>query len=611
MTAWVAWQTRRTFMRCLPFLLLLASSLPCRGLSQEAATTAREKPQGPNSTAHLSQGSGEQARASLEVAKRVTEVKKLYDTKQWSEVVRAVPESPEEGAELQLYRGLALARLDRWDDARETFEAGLVRYPGDARFLVELAGIAYHEKDFATAKRELRKALELRQGDEYSNDFLASIYFQEGNLEAALRYWNRAGKPKLTDLTLDPQPKLNPLVLDRAFAFSRGSEWRQEQYLKTDAQLQALDLYPVRRFGLRAETDGSFDLDFHASERNGWGETKWEGLLSLLRDVPYQAVDPEFYNLGRAGLNWVSTYRWDDEKRRLSTEVAAPMEANPAMRYRLYFDGRNENWDIANTLLPSNVAAAGLNLEKVATGAEMRFVPSGLWQWSTGVEYSYRRFRNVVGVPAGAAALFADSGGIALNTGVERSLVRLPERRFTVNSSAKGELGTFFAQPLGRYGRLQGALDGQWFPKARREDYEMRATFRGGKTFGGVPFDELFTLGFDRDTELWMRGHPGLLNGEKGNAPLGRNYVLANWEMDKIVYGGGFLTVKAGPFVDSGKTYDPSGYFGSPKWLWDTGIQARIRVLGGFVVVVGWGKDLRSGRDSLFTTVGRGGGRAW
>jgi hypothetical protein len=202
-------------------------------------------------------------------------------------------------------------------------------------------------------------------------------------------------------------------------------------------------------------------------------------------------------------------------------------------------------------LLPSNVAAAGLNLEKVATGAEMRFVPSGFWQWSTGAEYSYRRFRNVVGVAAPAASFFTDSGGIALNAGVERSLVRLPERRLTVNSSAKGELGKFFA--LGRCGRLQGALDGQWFPKARGEDYEMRARLRGGKTFGDVPFDELFTLGFDRDTELWMRGHPGLLNGEKGNAPLGRNYVLANWEVDKIVYRGGFLTVKAGHLWIAGR----------------------------------------------------------
>jgi hypothetical protein len=71
------------------------------------------------------------------------------------------------------------------------------------------------------------------------------------------------------------------------------------------------------------------------------------------------------------------------------------------------------------------------------------------------------------------------------------------------------------------------------------------------------------------------------------------------------VYKGAFFTVKVGPFVDSGKIYDPSGNFGSPKWLWDTGIQAKIRLLGSLEFVLGYGKDLRSGNNSFFTTVTR------
>jgi len=75
--------------------------------------------------------------------------------------------------------------------------------------------------------------------------------------------------------------------------------------------------------------------------------------------------------------------------------------------------------------------------------------------------------------------------------------------------------------------------------------------------------------------------------------------------MDKIVYKGAFFTVNAGPFLDSGKISDPSGYFGSPKWLWDTGLQTKIRVLGSFEFVLGYGKNLRSGDNSFYTTVSR------
>ncbi|HET7105949.1 MAG TPA: hypothetical protein VFI38_04000 [Candidatus Acidoferrum sp.] len=536
-------------------------------------------------------------------AEKFSETKKLYEAGNWDAVVRAVTQSPEEPADMLLLRGLALAHLQRWEEAKAAFAAGRSKAPADPRFLIELAGIAYREKQFSEAKRDLSLALAMNLNDDYANNFLASIYFQEGNLEAALQYWNRAGKPKLEDLTFDPKPKLQPLLLDRAFAFARSGQWQRDTYLTTQARLRALDLYPVMRFDLRAHEDGSFDLEFHAAERNGWGSSKWEGLVSLLRDAPFQAIDPEFYNLGHAGINWVSAYRWDDEKRRIFSELAAPVFQNPAARFRIYFDGRNENWNIANTFIPGSSSPTRLNLEKAAAGAEMRFIESGRWEWGAGVEYNYREFRNVFGIPSAAAPFFTNGSAIALQANVQRWLLRFPERRFTLNFTANVEFGTFIHDPLGRYGRLHGTLSARWLPKARGGDFETQVSLHGGRTIGDVPFDELFTLGFDRDTPLWLRGHPGLQDGQKGNAPLGRNYVLVNAETDKIVYRNGIFTVKAGPFLDTGKIYDPSAYFGSPKWLWDTGLQAKIRVLGGVQVVLGYGKDLRSGRNSFFTTV--------
>jgi tetratricopeptide (TPR) repeat protein len=545
------------------------------------------------------------AQAADPAAEKLSEIKTLYEAGNWDGVVRAVAQSPEEPADLLLYRGLALARLERWEEAKAAFSAGREKAPGGPRFLIELAGIAYREKQLSQAKQELRRALAMNPKDDYANNFLASIYFQEGNLEAALKYWNRTGKPKLEDLTLEPTPKLRPLVLDRAFAFARGAEWQGEQFLTAQARLMALDLYPGMFFELRAHDDGPFDLGFHGAERNGWGSSKWEGAVSLLRDLPFQAVDPGFYNLGHAGVNWVSSYRWDDEKRRVFSEVSAPVFQNPATRFRVYFDGRNENWNITNTFLPGTPALTRLNLEKAAAGAEMRFIESGRWEWSAGVEYTYRQFRNVFGIPPSAAPFFTDGSGLALKSNVQRWLIRFPERRFTLNSRGSGEFGTFFRDPLGRYGRLEGTLAAHWLPRARGDDYETQVSLHGGRTIGDVPFDELFTLGFDRDTPLWLRGHPGLQDGQKGDAPLGRNYVLVNAETDKIIYRNGIFTLKAGPFVDTGRTYDPSGLFGSPKWLWDTGVQTKIRVLGGVQVVFGYGKDLRSGRNSFFTTVTR------
>jgi len=535
-------------------------------------------------------------------AGKLSEIKNLYEGKNWDAVVNATSGSPQ-SVDLLLYRGLALAHLQRREEARATFFIGNELAPRDPRFPEELAGIAYQERDFAAAKNELRHALAIEPHDNYANNFLASIYFQEDNLEAALKYWNRVGKPKLDALAFQPQPKLPPLLLDRAFAFSPGNEWNREAYLTTQARLNALAVYPRMFFELQAHEDDSFALVFRGTEETSLGGNKWLEVVSLLRGLPFQTVDPEFYNLGQAGLNWTSSYRWDDQKRRVFTELAAPVYQNPKFRYRLYFEGHSENWNLSSTFLPSTPQLARLNLERVASGAEIRSIESGRWQWSAGAEYSFREFRSLQGISAAATPFFTNGSSVALRSSVQRWLIRFPEHRFTLDSTASAEIGTFFRDPLGRYGQLQGTLAARWLPKAHRDDYETQLSLHAGQTIGDVPFDRLFTLGFDRDTPLWLRGHPGLQDGQKGNAPLGRDYLLFNSETDKILYRNGLFTLKAGPFLDTGKTYDSSAFFGSPKWLWDTGVQTKIKVLGQFQVVLGYGKDLRSGRNSWFTTV--------
>ena len=153
------------------------------------------------------------------------------------------------------------------------------------------------------------------------------------------------------------------------------------------------------------------------------------------------------------------------------------------------------------------------------------------------------------------------------------------------------------------FGTLRGSVTGQWFPRPKGDDYEMRAQLRAGDTLGQVPLDELFELGIERDdNDLWLRGHDATSGGRKGAAPLGRRFFLANWEIDKNVYGNGLFTVKLGPFFDNGTIADPSGLFGSRQWLWDTGAQCKIRVLGTVTVLLIYGRDLRGGRNVFYGT---------
>jgi hypothetical protein len=133
------------------------------------------------------------------------------------------------------------------------------------------------------------------------------------------------------------------------------------------------------------------------------------------------------------------------------------------------------------------------------------------------------------------------------------------------------------------------------------DDYAMQGQIRSGKTFGIVPFDELFMLGMERDNDLWMRGHVGTRDGIKGSAPLGRNYFLSNWEIDKRIYHNGYFSFTLSPFLDSGKITDSLPGLGSERWLWDIGVQAKFRLMGVGVTLI-YGKDLRSGHNAFYAT---------
>ena len=152
------------------------------------------------------------------------------------------------------------------------------------------------------------------------------------------------------------------------------------------------------------------------------------------------------------------------------------------------------------------------------------------------------------------------------------------------------------------FAKLQGGLGWRWFPQAQGSDYETLNLLRVGRTFGQAPFDELFMLGLERDTNLPMHAHIGTRDGRKGSAPLGRNYLLSNWETNKSLYANGIVSVQIGPLMDIGAISDPSTALGSHEWLFDTGVQAKLRIFGEGITL-SWGRDLRTGNNAFYATI--------
>ena len=526
----------------------------------------------------------------------------------WAELVQRLAPISNRSAEQEYEYGIALAHLEHWDQARAALLRGSRLQPNDMRFPIELAGIAFRQKQNGRAISYLHRALRLDAKDDYANEFLATLYFLQGNLEAAVKYWNRTStpKPEIASERNEPSLRIRPALLDHAIAFSSGEPMQLTQVRSTDARLQNLEIFPSYRLDLVARTDGSFDSVLRAQELNGFGNTKAEALLRTFRGLPFQEITPEYDNLRGLATDITARARWDADKRRYSGEISGPLGRNPQWRYRIGADVRDENWAVRNGFTGSAPVLASLNLRKEAGAAEISRLVGWRLQWSLGVEFSNRDFRSVAPGAILSAPLLANGFQLKQTASVRFQILRVPEQRLDFSGGFSSQAGKVWSEPSRSFEKLQAWLTAHWFPRAHSDDFETSWSARGGKTFGEVPFDELFMLGLERDNDpaLWMRAHIGTRDGQKGSAPLGKDFFLGSWETDKNLYSNGLLTIRLGPFIDTGKITDPGGALGSQKWLTDTGAEAKLRVLGVGVALV-YGKDLRTGNNAFYVTLAR------
>src|SRR5215813_2850854 len=120
-------------------------------------------------------GSAQEAKPDL--------VAQLFQQEQWEEVVRLAQSTADHSPELEYEYGVSLAHLERWDESRHALLSGARLAPGDKRFAIELAGVAFKQKNYSEAIAYLHHALRLDPKDAYANDFLATLYYLQGNLD--------------------------------------------------------------------------------------------------------------------------------------------------------------------------------------------------------------------------------------------------------------------------------------------------------------------------------------------------------------------------------------------------------------------------------------------
>jgi tetratricopeptide (TPR) repeat protein len=528
-----------------------------------------------------------------------SQIQQLFEQRNWPEVARLAKPLASRPADLNFDYGIALAHLKQWPEARAALMAGRRQCPQQKRFPIELAGIAFERKRYPEAAAWLQRGLKLDPGDDYANNFAGTVYFLMENLNAALKYWNRIQKPYLSALQFDPHLRVQRLILDRSIAFSPAAVLREADFETTGVRLQGLGIFPAYNIALNARPDGSFDAEFHALERDGFGGSPMQALVAIFAGTPYETIYPGYFNMGGSAANLDSLLRWDAQKRRVWFSLSAPLRNSPRRRWQLSADARDETWVIRRSFTGPAPALGSLHLKwQTLTGLVTSF-SSGRLQWSTGGELSHSSYQDVVYGPALTPGLVSSGFELKHLASIEDKLVDIPERRFSLTAGAASELARLWSDPPYLFAKLQGSAVADWLPQAQGDNYEAVERLRAGHTYGSAPFDELFMLGTERDNNLWLCGQIGTRDGRKGSSPLGYDYLLSNASLLRRVYSYGLFGVKAGPLLDVGRMSAPTSGLSTAQWLFDAGVEAKLTVMGTSVVLT-YGRDLRSGSNAFY-----------
>ena len=529
-------------------------------------------------------------------------IQMLYTQQRWKEVVGAAGHIQTRSADVNFDLGMALAHLQRWNESKAALLEGHRQCPGQKRFPTELAGVAFQQKNYPQAARWIQKALRIDAQDEYANNFAGTVFLLMGNLDATLKYWNRIQKPEIENLQIDPNLKVQRVLLERAFVFSPQSIMRREQLNASEARLDGLGIFSAYSIRLDAREGGKFDANFHGIERNGFGNGWLQSVISVFSGFPYETVYPSYFNLGRSSTNIDALLRWDTQKRRAAVSLSGPWHFLPQWRWSIGVDGRSENWAIRKSFSGSAPVLGSFKLKREVASATLNSIQSGRFQWSSGAELSHRTYSSVASGSALNPELSASGWEIKYLASAHSRVLDLPEHRFTLDASAKSEFGKAWSTPARLFEKAQAGSVVHWLPQAEGDTYEFTQRVRGGGVAGSVPLDELWMIGVERDNDLWLRGHIGTRDGKKGSAPMANRFLLANTDFYRSIWSNGLISVKAGPLFDIARLAAPTASVAPRQWLFDVGAEVKLTVFGTGVVLT-YGRDLRNGNNAFYGSV--------
>jgi Tfp pilus assembly protein PilF len=492
--------------------------------------------------------------------------------------------------------GTAYRHSRDWQKAEDILEEATERYPEDPRISIELANAYLGAGDVDSAREALQRALRIDPTNVAAADLIAAVELSEGEVQTALRYWNRSGNPIVNEVLHNTNISFGHWTVQDGNAFQPGQMLTYAQWRTTQLRLLETDIFSNVGISIEpAPASPKYNPVILTTDKvNDLSNLAFD----IVKGAPWQTSYLNWWDIGNSGISLNSSYRWDYNRKRGEVQLHAPIPVPGILFLTATGIWRSERWDVGPVL--QNDAGADNRFLFKSTGAraELNYIPYFRFEFGGGFEYTNRAANGNL------PQLYLDSS----NSGkvIYQASVRLADSWYQNRIHAEGAAARkSFASDL-NYSTVTVELNNQ-FLIAKDSKTIFNWTLRGGTSNGQLPVEEYFVLGLDMHAGNLLRAHPAADHGHYGNAPMGTSFALSNMDIERRIailplfnsLNLPYLDVKGQIFLDSGQTMDRANIFKEGKLFFDTGAGLKFETPTHSLNAI-YGKSLRDGRNVFY-----------
>ena len=473
-------------------------------------------------------------------------------------------------------RALDAAGAGRLEEAIQLLDAAQRACPDEAIVRRELAGVRFRQRRYTDVVPLAESYTALVPGDSLGWQLLATSRFVAGDRTAALRAWNRIGRP-VTDLVrIEGSEHIRYRVLTDQVGASHGEPLTPGSLELARRRLADVPALRSSVVDYEPVPGGMAELRVAVDERPVV-EPLWRLILAnAIRAAAQHEVEIAVASPTRLGELFTAQWRWEEARPRVAVGAAMPAVIGVPGVLKI-----GENWDRFHF-----GGADNARLEE-----SRRAIHIGFGGWATAgvrpsVALTYDRW-------SGSRSYVAASLNMDLYARRDRFRLRVG------GTQASGLSGT------GAYTQLEAVARWASATTIARPSWSARVGINWASE--GTPQGAWPIAGTNLEWAIPLRAHSAITGGLLDPASTGRRIAHAGLTGDYPIHRFGLIVLGVGGFVDGARIDHRADGSAADRWLIDAGGGLRLGVGDGSLGVfrLDLARGLSDGRTELTIGVQR------